>query len=119
MVTTNANSKIAQVLSEQDTMVKKIKRRQYYLQKRNKDLMEQMSGNNLTFFVNNILNGMHFEKYAALVLDMVVSGEMFGEAGKDATKELVKREVHKVFTACCLCKAKVLLACILIALIFT
>ena len=31
VVTTNANSKTAQVLSEQDTMVKKLKRRQYYL----------------------------------------------------------------------------------------
>ena len=31
---------------------------------------------------------------------------MFGKAGKDATKELVKREVCKVFTDWRLCKAK-------------
>ena len=37
---------------------------------------------------------------------MVVSGGMFGEAWKDAAKELVKREVCKVFTAWRLCKTK-------------
>ena len=53
--------------------------------------MKQMSSNNLTCFVNKILKGMHFQKRAVFVLDMVVSGKMFGDAGKDVSKKFVQK----------------------------
>ena len=40
--------------------------------RKNIDLMEQMSGNDLTFFVSKVLKEINFEKCSALVLDMVV-----------------------------------------------
>ena len=49
---------------------------------------------------------MHFERRAALILDMVVSEEFFDKVGKDASIQFVKKEVRKVFTAWHLCKAK-------------
>ena len=106
VVEKKADSRIKELVTAQDATVKKLKRRQYYLEQKNKELMKQMSGNNLTFFVNKILKGMHFKERAALVLDMVVSGKMFGDAGKDASKNFVQKEVRKVFTAWRLCRAK-------------
>ena len=46
----------------QGETVKKLKRKQYYLQQKNNELMKQMSANNLSFFVNKILKGDHFKK---------------------------------------------------------
>ena len=53
----------------------------------------------ICLFVNKVLKVMHFERRAALILDMVVLGEFFGKAGKDASIQFVKKEVRKVFTA--------------------
>ena len=49
---------------------------------------------------------MHFEKCAALVLEMVVSDDMFEDVKKDVTKDFVKNKIRKAFTAWRLCKAK-------------
>ena len=102
-----ANNEIDKLKYVQEDTVKKLKCRQYYLKKKYDDLMEKTSGGDLTFFVNKVLKGMHFEKRAALVLEMVVSGEMFGEVGKDVTKYFVKNKVRKLFTAWRLCKDKI------------
>ena len=65
-----------------------------------------MSGENLSTFINKVLKGMHFENRASLVLDLVFTGEMFGEAGKVASKHFVCQQVQKTITAWRLCKAK-------------
>ena len=106
VVNIRADAKIDNLISTQEETVKKLKRKQYYLQKKNNDLMKELNANNLSFFVNKILKGMHFGKRAALILDMVVSGELFGEGGKDERINFVRKEVRKVFTAWRLCKAK-------------
>ena len=106
VVNIRADAKNDNIISMQEETVKKLKRKQHYLQKKNNDLMKELNANNLTFFVNKILKGMHFGKRAALILDMVVSGELFGEAGKDASNDFLRKEVRKVFTAWRLCKAK-------------
>ena len=49
---------------------------------------------------------MHFDKRAAVVLDLVVSGDLFGEKGKEATKQFIRHEVRKTFKAWKLCMAK-------------
>ena len=49
---------------------------------------------------------MSFKKRAALVLYLVLSGDPFGDKGIEATKEMVKKEVRKTFTAWRLCMAK-------------
>ena len=74
--------------------MKKLKRKQYYLQKKNTELMKELNANNLTFFVNKILKGMHFGKRAALILDMVVSGELFGEGGRNASRNFMRNELR-------------------------
>ena len=94
VVNIRADAKIDNLISTQEETVKKLKRKQYYLQKKNNDLMKELNVNNLTFFVNKILKGMHFGKRAALILDMVVSGELFGEAGKVASSDFVRKEVQ-------------------------
>ena len=70
-------------------------RKKYYLTKKNKDLTESMSRVNLSVFINKILKGMYFENRASLVLDLVLTGEMFGEAGKVVGKHFVPRQVQK------------------------
>ena len=91
----------------QGETVKKLKRKQYYLQQKNNELMKQMSANNLSFFVNKILKGDHFKKESSPNSRYLVSGELFGKDGKDAASNIFfKKEVHKVFTAWYLCKAK-------------
>ena len=106
VVEKRAINEIEKLKSAQEDTVKKLKHRQYYLKKKHDDLIKNMSGGVLTFFVNKVLKGMHFEKRAALVLEMVLSGKMFGEVEKDVTKDFVKNKVRKVFTAWRLCKAK-------------
>ena len=50
--------------------------------------------------------GHAFRKRAALVLEMMMFGEMFGKAGQHTTKDFVTKEVRKVITGWHLCKAQ-------------
>lgn len=87
-------------------MVKLQRSRRYYKDK-NEDIMAKMADNDLNFFINHALKGKHFKTRAATVLDLVVSGELFGEeASKKATTKFVRKEVRKTFTAWRLCMAK-------------
>ena len=65
-----------------------MKRQHYHLTKHNKELTEKMSSGNLSVFVNEVIKRMHFEKCASLVLDLVFSGKMFGNAGKKEVENL-------------------------------
>ena len=60
------------------------------------------------FFMNKCLakQTRSQKKRVSLVLDMVVSGEVFGNHGKEARKKFVKKQVQKTFSAWDLCKAK-------------
>ena len=62
--------------------VNQLRQRQYYLTKENKEMTKKLNSTNLSNFVNEYLKGMQFENHATLVLDLVYSGEMFGDAGK-------------------------------------
>ena len=73
------------LIADQAKELKKLKRWQYYLKKKCDELLKKIDGGDLTYFVNKVLKGMHFEKRAALVLDMEVSGELFGDAVKEVT----------------------------------
>ena len=100
------DKKINELKAAHEATVKKMKRQHYYLTKQNKELTEKMSSGNLSVFVNELLKRMHFEKRATLVLDLVFSGEMFGEAGKKVGRQFITREVRKLLPAWRLCKAK-------------
>ena len=50
---------------------------------------------------------MHFENRAALVLDLVFSGEMFGKAGQEVGKEFARKEVRKIMSSWRLCKKRI------------
>ena len=100
-----ADDEVENMTEAHNVTVKKLRRKQYYLTKKNKKLNNVLGAANLSFFVNKILKGMHFEKRASLVLDMVISGDMFSVAGKTMGK-MITKEVRKVFAAWRLCKAK-------------
>ena len=68
--------------------------------------MKELSGTNLSTFVNNYLKGIHKNKRATLVLEMVMSGEMFGEASQSAEKDFITKQVHKIIMAWRLWKAQ-------------
>ena len=99
-----SNEEISKVAISQQETVKKLRQKQCYLAKKNKERTREMSNTNLTYFVNKVLKCMHFEKHTALVLEIVMSGEMFGEAGQSVGKDFIAKEVRKVITAWHLCK---------------
>ena len=86
--------------------VTKLKRQNKYLKKKHEDFVSKMESKDLSFFVNRTLKGMHFEKRASVVLDLVVCGTLFGEKVKKASKKIIWREVKKTFRAWKLCMAK-------------
>ena len=65
-----------------------------------------MESGELSFFIKNSLKWIPFKKRSAQVLDLVLPGDLFGDKGIEATKEMVKKEVRKTFTAWRLCMAK-------------
>ena len=70
------------MIAEHEITTSKLRWKQYYLTKKNNKLTEKLNSTNLCDFVNEFLKGMHFENRAFLVLELVHSGEMFGDAGK-------------------------------------
>ena len=90
-----ATKHIEELNAEHKETVNKLRKKQYYLTKKNKDLTESMSRGNLSTFINKVLKGMHFENRASLVLDLVFTGEISGEAGKVAGKHFVCHQVKK------------------------
>lgn len=54
-----------------------------------------MESFDLSFFINNPLTWMCFEKQAAIGFGLVVSGELFGDRRKEVTKDLARKEVER------------------------
>ena len=46
--------------------------------------MSKIESKDISFFVNHVLKGMRFEKRAAVVMDLVILSNLFGEKGKEA-----------------------------------
>ena len=88
------------------TEIKKLRRKQYYLQQKNKELASKLVNMDINYFINRALKYVRYEKRAALVLDLVMSGKMFGEQGIEGGKEFMRQEFRKTFTAWRLCQAK-------------
>ena len=88
------------------TEIKKLRRKQYHLQQKNKELASKLVNMDINYFINRALKYVRFEKRAALVLDLVMSGKMFGDRGIEGGKEFMRQEVRKTFTAWRLCQAK-------------
>ena len=76
------NDKLLEKEKTHKEKVNKLRQKQYYLTKKNKELTKKLNSTNLSDFVNEYLKGMHFQNRAALVLDLVYSEEMFRDAGK-------------------------------------
>ena len=87
--------------------VKKLRRKQYYLNQENKEYTDKVNDGDVSFFMNKCLHRTRSkEKCATFVLNMVVSGEMFGQKGKQAGQKFVRKQCRKTYTAWGLCKAK-------------
>ena len=52
------------------------------------------------------MKGIHFEKCATLVLDLVFPGRMFGKAGQKFGKDYARKEVRKIMPSWRLLKTK-------------
>ena len=99
-------TEMQQMTSDHKNELLKLKRRCNYLDKKNKKLICKMESKDISFFVNHALKNMRVHKRAELVMDMVMSGDLFGEKGVQASKEIVRKEVRKKFTAWKLCMAR-------------
>ena len=97
---------ISDIVAKHESQIKKLRRGQYYLQTNNKYLKMQLNSIDINYFVNRALKYVRFEKRAALVLDLVMSGDMFGAKGQEGGKEFIQKDVQKTFTAWRLCQAK-------------
>ena len=84
----------------------KLRWKQYYLTKKNNELTEKLNSTKLCDFVNAFLKGMHFKNCAFLVLELVHSGEMFGDAGKKVGMEFARQSVNSIMSEWRLCKTK-------------
>ena len=63
------------------------------LEEKNDDLMSKMENNDLNFFINHTLKGKYFKNRVIIVFDLVVSGELFGDCGKETTTKFLRKEV--------------------------
>ena len=76
--------------------VKKLRRKQYYLNQKNKEYTDKINDGDVSFFMNKCLHRTRSkEKRATFVLNMVVSGEMFGQKGKQAGQKFVRIQCRK------------------------
>ena len=94
------------IQADHDMELKKVKRKQYYLAKKNKEILEKIDNGDISFVVNRALKGISKKKRADVVLDMVMDGSMFGPKGQQAGKKFVRKEVRKTYPAWRLSQAK-------------
>ena len=84
------NEEIRKLADAHNDQVKKLRRKQYYITQKNKNIMKKIDDGDLSFFMNKCLakQTRSKEKRASLVLDMVVSGEVLAIMGKRPEKSL-------------------------------
>ena len=71
--------------------LKKVKRKQYYLAKKNEEILEKIDNGDILSMMNRALKGMSKKKHADVLLDMVMDGSMLGPKGQQAGKFFSQR----------------------------
>ena len=87
------------MVAEHKITTSKLRWKQYYLTKKNNKLTEKLNSTDLCDFVNEFLKGTYFENCVALVLELVHSGDMFGDAGKKVGMEFARQSVKSIISA--------------------
>ena len=67
---------------------------------------EEISSRNVITAINTALKGVKYSKRTNIIFDLVFSGELFGEYGKNAGQHYAQQVIKKKFPAWKLCKAK-------------
>ena len=97
---------IRQLQATHVSQIKKLKRKQYYLVKKNNNLQVKLENLDILFVINKALHNVRIGKRADIILNMVMNGDMFGEKGQDAGTQFIWREVRKTYPAWKLCQAR-------------